>query len=149
VRYVREAGAATFVAGFGVPIPVFDRNQGAAKAAGMRINRAEAEQSARALELTTRLSVLHETLLAANAEAGALRDRAIPEAVAAFRAARDGYLRGAMRFTDVLDTERLLFELNVRYLDALVRCRSTVADIERLTGAPLRTPIDDERRVSP
>ena len=149
VRYVREAGAATFVAGFGVPIPVFDRNQGAAKAAGMRINRAEAEQSARALELTTRLSVLHETLLAANAEAGALRDRAIPEAVAAFGAARDGYLRGAMRFTDVLDTERLLFELNVRYLDALVRCRSTVADIERLTGAPLRTPVDDERRVSP
>ena len=100
----------------------------------LEARRAELAERAAAVRARTRLAVSHEALLAAEAEVLALRDRAVPEAEAAFQAAQDAYLRGSMRFTDVLDTERLLFELKSRYFAALADYHGAVADIERLIG---------------
>lgn len=139
VRYFNEADATAFVFEFGLPLPVFDRNQGAAQAAAMRLRRTEEERRATAVRIQTQLGISHEELLAAQSEVQALRDRALPEAEAAFNSAQEAYLRGSMRFIDVLDIERMLFGLKSRYFAALVRYHGTVADIERLTGESIET----------
>jgi cobalt-zinc-cadmium efflux system outer membrane protein len=63
-----------------------------------------------------------------------LRDRILPEAEAAFTNQREAYRLGSARLTDVLDTERTLFELRDRYVDALARHHVATADLERLLG---------------
>jgi len=139
VRYFRESRDAALVVEFGMPIPIFDRNQGASRAATMNLRRAEADRHATSVRIQTEIAVSHEALLAADSEVRTIRDQALPEAETAFEAARDAYRRGAMRLTDVLDTERLLFELKTRYFDALVRYHGAVADLERLTGESMGT----------
>jgi cobalt-zinc-cadmium efflux system outer membrane protein len=146
IRYLREAEDAAFVVELGVPLPIFNRNQGAARAAALRVRRAEEERRAATVEITTRLAAAHDALCAAESEVEALRDRALPEAETAFRSAQDAFLAGSMRFADVLDTERLLFELKSRYFDALVRYHGTVTDIERLIGESLETVRDHTGR---
>ena len=62
---------------------------------------------------------------------------------------QEAYLRGSMRFIDVLDVERLLFALKSRYFDALGRYHRTVADMERLTGESLATAGENHGRQEP
>lgn len=149
VRHVGDADDAALVFEVGLPLPLFDRNQGGSRAAAMRLRRAEREERAAAVRTRTRLAVSHEVLLAAEAEVLALRDRAVPEAEAAFEAAQDAYLRGSMRFTDVLDTERLLFELKSRYFAALADYHSAVVDMERLLGESFQTIREDSGGTQP
>ena len=139
VRYFSQVEDAAFVLEFGIPLPVFDRNQGATQAAAMRLRRTEEEHRAAAVRIQTQLGISHEELLAAQSEVQALRDRALPEAEIAFNSAQEAYLRGSMRFIDVLDIKRMLFGLKSRYFTALVRYHGTVADIERLTGESIET----------
>jgi hypothetical protein len=96
-----------FIVEFGIPLPLFDRNQGPAEAASMRHRRSDAMQRAVRVRIDTALAVAHEALVSAQAEVEGLRDAAIPETTVAFDAAQKAYLRGSMRFTDVLDIERL------------------------------------------
>ena len=122
-----------------MPLQFFDRNQGAARAAELRLNRVVEERRSTAVHIKTMLGVSHEELLAAQEEIEALRDRALPEAEAAFNSANEAYLRGAMKFIDVLDIERMLFGLKSGYFEVLGRYHATVADIERLTGESIET----------
>ncbi len=142
VRYFNDRDDAAFLIEFGFPLRFFDRNQGATQAAELRVRQAGEERRAATVRILKRLSRTHEMLLAAEDEVTALRDRAIPEATKAFEAAQSTYLRGSLRFTDVLDTERMLFELKGRYFDALVRYHHAVSELERLTGAPLAAARD-------
>lgn len=142
VRYFNDVDDAAFLVEFGLPLRFFDRNQGASQAAALRMRQAGEERRAAKVRLLKRLSRTHEMLLAAEDEVTALRDRALPEATKAFEAAQSTYLRGSLRFTDVLDTERMLFELKGRYFDALVRYHNAVSELERLTGAPLESARD-------
>lgn len=137
VRYLGEADESALVVGFGLPLPLFDRGRSAARAAELRVRRAEEEHRASTVRFRANLAALHEELLATDSEVRALRDRALPEAETAFRSARDAYFRGSMRFIDVLDTKRMLYELKGRYFEALVRFHKMVADIEGMTGEPI------------
>lgn len=137
VRRLESTDDTAFLFEFGVPLPFFDRNQGATTAASLRHRRSEAERHTARTRIDAELGVAHETLMSVHAEIEALRDRAIPDAAEAFAAAQTAYLRGAMRLTDVLDIERLLFELRARHVEALVRYHRAVAVYERLIGGPL------------
>jgi cobalt-zinc-cadmium efflux system outer membrane protein len=139
VRYLGEAGEPALVVGLGLPLPVFDRGQGEVRAAEMRVRKAEEERRGALVRIRADLTARREELLAAESEARSLRDRALPEAETAFQSAREAYLRGSMRFTDVLDTRRMFYELKGRYFDALVRVHHAVADIEGMTGEPIDT----------
>jgi cobalt-zinc-cadmium efflux system outer membrane protein len=149
IRYFNEVDNAAFVLELGMPLPVFDRNQGATRAAEMRLSRAGEERRATAVRIQTLLAVSHEELLAAQDEVLALRDRALPEAETAFESAQEVYLRGSMRFIDVLDVQRMLFGLKSRYFAALVRYHQTVADLERLTGESIATAGENHGRQEP
>lgn len=137
IRRFAEIDESALVFELGVSLPFFDRNQEAAQAAAYRLAKALEEGRFEELQIRTELSIVYDELTAAGAEARALRDRILPEAEKAFAKAQDAYRRGLLRFTDVLDTERTLFELRGRYFAALARYHKSVASAEALTGEPL------------
>lgn len=137
VRYLSESDDVAFVINVGLPLKFNNGNEGATKAAEFRLQRTEAQKRAATHGLMAQLSETYESLLANEAEIKALRDLALPEAEKALDSAEVSYLRGAMRFSDVLDTKRMFFALKQRYFMVLANHHFTVAEIERLTGAAM------------
>jgi len=128
-----------FVFGIELPLPIFDRRQGALRAAR------EGERSARARKRIAELRI--EGMLGSawtrysNAynEALALREKAFPASEEAFNATQLAYTEGKLGLLDVLDAQQTLFEMRHRYLDALVTCQLMTAEVEALIGQPLNS----------
>jgi len=136
-RYYADDSSAALVAGFSVPLPLFNRNRGGVLQAEYRLKRAVNEQAAAQVAAQVQLRFAYEALAAASAEVEALRARALPEAEAAYSGAMQAYRTGRFRFVEVLDAQRTLFELRADEIDALASYHGAAADLERLTGAPL------------
>lgn len=139
VRRLEERDDTALIFGVSVPFPVFDRNQGARRAAHRDLAKVRHLRRGAQIQIETALRASLSALDASYAEARALRDDTLPQAEAAHRGVREGYLRGLFRYVDVLDAQRTFFELRTRELDALRRYHGAVADIERLTGVPLKS----------
>lgn len=144
LRRFADSRDSALLFGVRLPLPLLDRKDGARRAAESRVRAGEREKEAAALRVHTELREAHATLAWSRDEALALRQRILPEAAAAFTEATEAYREGRLRFTDVLDTKRTFFELRVRLLDVLAIHHATVARLERLLGAPLRTAVDPE-----
>ncbi len=144
IRYAEDPGDASLIVQLGIPLPLFDRNTDRSRAAAFELQAAEERRRAATVSVTTELAVSYAHLRAAELEVITLRDEVIPSARAAFAAAREAYLRGPMRLTDVLDAERTLYELRRRYVTALVRHHDAIADIHRLVGPAMPGDADTE-----
>jgi cobalt-zinc-cadmium efflux system outer membrane protein len=139
VSRFEEDGTYAGTVGFSMPLPLFDRNTGGILAAKHQSTRAEFEQRAARLRVTTDLVEAHSRLAMALAEAVASKTELLPGAQQAFDAAQTGYREGKLGYLDVLDTQRTLSEAKARYLDVLAAFHKAVADVERLTGTPLNS----------
>lgn len=146
VRRLGETDDNAFLLGVAVPLAFFDRNQGAARAAEYRLEKAREERRAAGVQARAELAIAYEALLAAFEEVRALREEILPEAQLASETAADAYRKGLFRFTDVLDTQRTLFELRGRYFGALAEYHEAVADLERLVGETLEDVTRDDGR---
>jgi outer membrane protein, heavy metal efflux system len=120
-----------------IPIPIFDRNQGAILAARYRLARAGEERRTAEVRVLSELAATYAELSSAFAEATTLQHDVLPGAQSAFEAFSEGYRQGKFGFLDVLDAQRTLFEARGRYLEALTAYHRAVADMERLIGEPL------------
>ncbi len=128
------SGENGLIFGLSVPIPVFNRNQGAIAEAKNRILKAEKERQAIFLRAQTGAAEAYQRLASAFEEARTLQDQVLPPLQQAFDAIREGYFYGKFGFLDLLDSQRTLFESRVRYLESLSSYEKAVADVERLTG---------------
>lgn len=137
VRRLYDSGDTALIFGLSVPLPLFDRNQGARQAARRELSKARHQRRAAVVRAGTALNVAFQLLEASFVEVTALRDDLLPRAGKAYQGVRGGYLRGLFRYVDVLDAQRTLFELRGRQVGALESYHSAVATIERLTGASL------------
>ncbi|MBZ0268901.1 TolC family protein, partial [bacterium] len=137
VRRFHGPEETAFTLGVSFPLPLFDRNRDAARAAQSRIGEAKEVRRETEVRIRRTLAARHAALVDAHDEAQALRDRILPEADAALAESREAYVRGRLRLTDVLDAQRTAFELRGRYVDALAAANAWTAELERLLGAPL------------
>lgn len=135
-RYFSDTGDVALVAEVTMPLPLFDRRQGAIEAARTRLASGEAEQ--RAASLALRAAVIHAqgALVAGHAQAVALRDRLIPSAEAALSASRAAYRAGALRLDEFHDAQRTVFDLRGREIETLAAYHQTAAELQRLLGSP-------------
>ncbi|PZP31030.1 MAG: cobalt-zinc-cadmium resistance protein [Roseateles depolymerans] len=119
-----------------LPIPLFDRNQGAQLQALRR--RDAAESLAQAEEQRLRAEVLQTAaqLQARLDEVQALNREVLPGAQSAYDAARRGFELGKFGFLDVLDAQRTLLQARGQYFAALSQAHRLGAELERRLGAP-------------
>lgn len=136
-RQFADNGDKALVAGFSLPLPLFDRNQGNILAADRRLAQAAAARDRATVSAERALASAYEDLRAAYAQVATLRDEVLPKAEGAFAGARDAYQRGLLPFLDVLDAQRTLFESRDQYVQTLAAYHVAAADIERLSGMPL------------
>lgn len=129
--------AAGIVAGFSIPVPLFDRNQGGILAARHELARTRSEQRQRDVSVRSAIVASHAALEIANRTVVTLRDQIVPRADRVFDQTRRGYATGLFRYVEVLDAQRTLFSARRELLDALVALQFAATDLERLTGTPL------------
>ncbi len=127
----------TFLVGFSLPLPVFDRNQGGIREARTHVARSEEERRGAELRLGTALAESYRVLAAAHAELAALRETVLPGAQSAFDAVSEGYRLGRFGILDVLDSQRTLSEARLQALRAATDYHKAVVDVERLIGGRL------------
>ena len=129
-----------FVFGFSVPLPVFNRNQGAIAEAKNRILKVEKERQAIFLRVQAGAAEAYQRLASAFEEARTLQNQVLPSLQEVFDSVREGYFYGKFGYLDLLDSQRTLFESRGRYLDALANYEKAATDVERLTGKSPRRP---------
>ena len=137
-RYASGLGDSALVAGVSIPLPVFDRNQGQALATRYERARALHERHAAETRVRSAILVVHKRLAAAYMRVTTIASESLPGAEAAYTQTLEAYQRGLFRYLDALDAQRTLFAIRASYIEALESYHRAVADLERLTGEPLR-----------
>jgi len=130
-----QLGRRQAVFGVAVPLPLFDRNQGAVQEALQRTEIARTELAAAQLAAASKLRVAHARLMLARSQAAALQRDQLPGAQSALDATRKGYEYGKFTMLDVLDAQRVLLQAKAQQLRVLAAAHAAAADIERILGA--------------
>lgn len=136
VGYVRyeEDGSDALAFGIGIPLPLFDRNQGNIAAARQARLQGEAERRHADVTASADLIAQYTAWKSAHHRARALRTTVIPAMEEALQASRDGYQEGKFEFLTLLDAQRKLFEANASLLNTLAAYHAAAVQIERLTA---------------
>ncbi|MBO9687584.1 MAG: TolC family protein [Mitsuaria chitosanitabida] len=119
-----------------IPIPLFDRNQGAQMQAMRKREAAAALAQAQAQRLRAEVLQAVDQLEARADEVEALRRDVLPGARGAYEAARRGFELGKFGFLDVLDAQRTWLQARGQYVNALSQAHRLAADIDRRLGGP-------------
>ncbi|HTU65074.1 MAG TPA: TolC family protein [Steroidobacteraceae bacterium] len=139
LRRFQERGDNALVAGFSMPLAIYDRNQGNIAEARARRAQVDAERLASETRLRGLLHALYREAVAARDRAVALREEALPQAREALEQTRGGYERGRFSFLELLTTQQDLLALGEAAIDAAADYHRLLADIERLTSERLTT----------
>lgn len=137
VRHFAENDDNALVAGLSVPLPVFDRNQGAVAAAMSRRNEAERRKAAFLARQKADFQAAFNGLRRAQISVRSLDERIIPAAQSVFSATTVGYQAGKFSLIDLLDAQRTLFEAQVQGVEARSELTKALADLERLIARPV------------
>lgn len=135
LRQFQQNDDTALVAGVSLPLPLFDRNQGAVAAAGAALKQNRHRQQAAQAQNRGDLANSYAALVAAHGQAQVLREQVLSAAQRAFEAAELGYGVGKFDYLAVLDAQRTLFEVRGQYLQALTAAQLALADLDRLAPA--------------
>jgi cobalt-zinc-cadmium efflux system outer membrane protein len=140
MRHEDNTDITSYLLGFELPLPFFDRAQGDRSAAEHDLAAVTARQAAARAEVSVEAMTAYQDLAVAHFAARTLRERVIPAATDEFAALRQGFGENAVSVADLLDGARDLTRATLDYLDALIACHEALADLEGLTGQPLAGP---------
>jgi len=129
-----EIGRTQAVVGLALPLPLFDRNEGAVLEASRRADKAQDAYQAARMRAHAELQAASTQLAVARTTLHALRTTVLPGAQQAHDAARTGFEAGKFAFLDVIDAQRALLQARSRYLGALSAAHQAAAAIDRLLG---------------
>ena len=129
-----ELGRTQVVVGVSIPLPLFDRNQGAVREANLRADQAADELQEARRRLLVELQDASSRLAVANATMQTLQALVLPAAQQAYEAAGRGFEAGKFGALDVLDAQRSLLQARSRRLDTLAAAHRAAADIDRIVG---------------
>jgi len=133
-KHYNEVDDTAFVMGVSIPIPIFDRNQGAALEARERLAKSKEESRAVRLRVANRLAETYQELSRAHMEATDLSTHVLPRAEDAFKVSEEGFRQGKFDYLTLLDAQRTLVSVNLRHLNALFAYQKARTQVERLIG---------------
>jgi len=127
-------GETAGVFGLGLPLPVYDKNQGGRLAAAHRLEQAGLEAQAAEIRLRTLLRTAHGKAANALTRIEELRRNVLTNAESLFEAIDEGYRAGKFGYLDLLDAQSTYAEAQREYIDALTDYHLARAELERLIG---------------
>lgn len=136
-QYLGQTSDNALTLGLSFPLVFFNRNQGGIQEAFSRVSKAETNQKATKVRVTTALAQAYQAVSFAYSQAVILRDEVLPGAKSAFDAINEGYRFGKFAFLNVLDNQRTFFQAKAQYVRALTDYHKAVAGVERLIGGKL------------
>ena len=121
----------------GVPIPIFNKNQGNILSAQAEWVAARSEVKRIELELQDRLAVAHRRYANARQQVTRYRERMVPRAEKSLALVTGGYEHGQVQYLTLLNAQQTYIQVNLAYLDALqeFRVASSIIDSQLLTGS--------------
>ena len=134
IRYLNEIKTNSFVAGLSIPLQIFNSNKGSIQSAEIKINQMDEIIKAQKLFVIASLNKSYNNLIGAYNNAEQLKENILPESENAYEITKHGYLQGRFAFIDLLDSHRILFEAQVRYLSEISNYYSSLIEIEKTTG---------------
>lgn len=139
IRQLEESNDTALVAGVSMPLPVFDRNQGAIREARARRAQSDAELQAELVRIRGALYAVYQEMIATGESANSLRNEAIPQAQTALEQTQSGYDRGRFSFLELLTAQQELLALREAAIDSAADYHRLLAELERITSEPLTT----------
>jgi cobalt-zinc-cadmium efflux system outer membrane protein len=130
----------TLVAGFSVPLPLWNRNQGKIAEAEANIAKTLDERAAAEARAYAELNDAYQTLARAAEEVRILRETVLPGAKSAVDQILSGYGAGRFSQLDVLDAQKSYNETRIEYVRALSDFHKARAQIDALTAGPVELP---------
>jgi len=124
----------TFVAEVWLPLPVFDRNQGAVLAAQRRLEQARDQHLAAEAGVRAALAEAYAALAAAHDEIRLLDAEILPKAGEVFAAVGRAIAQGRTDQLEVLDAQRVVIAARQQRLRALASYHQALVRVERLVG---------------
>lgn len=114
----------------GVPIPIYNRNQGNIRRAQAELTAAQYEVGRVRLALQQRLATVFEQYATAHQQVGRYTSDILPNAQESLKLVSAGYRQGEFSYLVLLTAQRTYFQTNLAYLDALRELRTSAAAIE-------------------
>jgi outer membrane protein, heavy metal efflux system len=114
----------------GVPMPIFNRNQGNIRKAQAELMAAQNEVQRVQLDLQQRLAAVFEQYATARYQAEKYSQDILPSAQASLDLANKGYRQGEYNYLFLLTAQRTYFQTNLIYLDAIRELRTAATAIE-------------------
>lgn len=126
----------------GVPIPIFDRNQGNISRAEAELVRARHELKRLDIELFHRAATAFRRYANARQQARRYAEEILPRASKSLGLVRNGYRQGQVRYLVLLSTQQKYVEVNLSYLELVRQLREAVTVIESqlLAGRSVSVP---------
>jgi cobalt-zinc-cadmium efflux system outer membrane protein len=122
------------IVGLSVPLPLFNRNQGAILAAERRAEKARAELEATRKRVRTETLQAHARMRAALHQERLVREDVLPGARYAADAAMKGFEAGKFSYVEVLDAQRTWVQAQAQQLRAISDFYRAKADLAKLVG---------------
>jgi cobalt-zinc-cadmium efflux system outer membrane protein len=131
----------------GVPLPIFDRNQGNIRKAQAEL--AVAQEEVRRVELALRqqLAAVFAQYRSAQQQVEQYSANILPNAKESLQLVRSSYQNGETNYQSVLLAQRTFFQASLAYLDSLSQLRASAVSLEGLlltgalqAGAPVAAP---------
>ena len=130
----------SLVAGFSIPLPLWNRNQGKIAEAEANVAKTNDERAAAEAEAYAELNEAYQTLQRAAEEVRILRDTVLPGGKSTVDETTEGYATGRFSQLDVLDAEKSYIEARTDYVRALSDFQKAAAQIDALTAGPVELP---------
>ena len=115
-----------------MPIPIWNRNQGAIHQARYQIVAAERRADKKVLDLRQRLASAYESYLDAKLQVDAFDSEIIPKARETLDLVNKGYREGEIDFLQLLTAQRTYSQINLTYLRQLKQLWRQHVEIEGL-----------------
>jgi cobalt-zinc-cadmium efflux system outer membrane protein len=114
----------------GIPLPIFNRNQGSIRRAQADLTAAQQEVTRVQLALQQRLAVVFEQYATARQQVEKYNRDILPNAGESLKLVSSGYRQGEFGYLVLLTSQRTFFQTNLAYLDALRDLRAAGTAIE-------------------
>lgn len=132
VRHIKETGDVGLVAGFSMPLRVFDNNRGNIEAARQVAAAADARRASTLATVTARARNAAANVEAARRRVEALQKAAVPEATEALRLAEISYREGRASLIELIDVQNAYTTARTSLTDARLALALATAELGRI-----------------